>query len=317
MRKSIGNKTNTWTVIGLSCAIAISETAGATTITLINKDDPGEGYNDPGPPDPASTSGGNTGTTLGAQRLIAFQFAADLWAAQVVSTVEITVDTGFLPLPCTATAGPLGLGGPITNSRDFPGAPLPNTWYPAPLANALSGSDGTPPPDLRNDMRARFNSAFGVDTTVCPFPGTWYYGIDRNPPSGTVDFPTVALHELGHGLGFATDTNLLTGVRQGDPPGFNNIYETFLENHATAKLVSNMTDAERVAAFVSGPSLHWVGPRTVACGNSALSAGRDPATGHIEVLASLNPARPGVSVGHWSTTLVPGQLMDASTHSWC
>ena len=41
---------------------------------------PGEGFNDP---TPAAPVGGNTGTTLGQQRLIAFQHAADIWGAEL------------------------------------------------------------------------------------------------------------------------------------------------------------------------------------------------------------------------------------------
>ena len=51
----------------------------AATITVVNLDSPGEGFNDPSAPDPDSTNGGNTGATLGAQRLNAFQFAANIW----------------------------------------------------------------------------------------------------------------------------------------------------------------------------------------------------------------------------------------------
>jgi hypothetical protein len=42
-----------------------------TQIIIINGDDPGEGFNDPSAPDPASTAGGNVGATLGDQRFIA------------------------------------------------------------------------------------------------------------------------------------------------------------------------------------------------------------------------------------------------------
>ena len=42
----------------------------AAVIRVINNDNPGEGFNDPTPVAPV---GGNTGTTLGQQRLIAFQ----------------------------------------------------------------------------------------------------------------------------------------------------------------------------------------------------------------------------------------------------
>ena len=49
--------------------------APAAIVTIVNMDGAGEGFNDPTPLAPV---GGNTGTTRGAQRLIAFQYAADL-----------------------------------------------------------------------------------------------------------------------------------------------------------------------------------------------------------------------------------------------
>lgn len=58
-------------------AIPVSVDASAT-ITIVNNDGPGEGFNDPTPVTPV---GGNTGTTRGQQRLIAFQYAANLWSA--------------------------------------------------------------------------------------------------------------------------------------------------------------------------------------------------------------------------------------------
>ena len=56
-----------------------SANAGAT-ITVVNLDSLGEGFNDTSAPDPDSTAGNNDGVNLGQQRLIAFQYAADIWA---------------------------------------------------------------------------------------------------------------------------------------------------------------------------------------------------------------------------------------------
>src|SRR4029453_18324894 len=67
----------------------------AAKVTIVNNDGPGEGFNDPTPVVPV---GGNPGTTLGQQRLIAFQYAADLWGATLDSNVEIDVRAAFDPL---------------------------------------------------------------------------------------------------------------------------------------------------------------------------------------------------------------------------
>ncbi|MFH0351495.1 MAG: hypothetical protein ACHBMF_06155, partial [Chromatiales bacterium] len=72
----------------------------AATVVIVNLDAPGEGFNDPSAPDPASTAGGNTGATLGAQRLIAFQRAANIWGGLIRSSVTIRVEAAMDPLPC-------------------------------------------------------------------------------------------------------------------------------------------------------------------------------------------------------------------------
>ena len=50
----------------LAIAMLASPAVDAATITVINNDGVGEGFNDP---TPAAPVGGNTGTTIGAQRL--------------------------------------------------------------------------------------------------------------------------------------------------------------------------------------------------------------------------------------------------------
>src|SRR6185503_3673905 len=129
------------------------ETAHSAVITVVNVDGPNEGFNDPSPPNAASTSGGNSGGTLGAQRLIAFQYAANIWASLLSSPIEIKIDANLDPLTCAATSATLGAAGARTVNRDFAGAPLPNTWYPQALANSLAAMDidaGT------SDIRAIF-----------------------------------------------------------------------------------------------------------------------------------------------------------------
>lgn len=93
-------------VLCLVASLAPSAFAAAT-ITIVNMDGPGEGFNDP---TPAAPVGGNPGTTVGQQRLIAFQFAADIWGATLTDSVEIKIQAAFNPLPCSASSGVLGFG---------------------------------------------------------------------------------------------------------------------------------------------------------------------------------------------------------------
>ena len=69
--------------------------AGPAQIIIVNVNAPGVGFNDPTPAAPVD---GNTGTTLGEQRLIAFQYAASLWAARLDSSVPIRIRAQFTAL---------------------------------------------------------------------------------------------------------------------------------------------------------------------------------------------------------------------------
>ena len=75
--------------------------AGGVTINIININAPGVGFNDPTPVAPV---GGNTGTTLGQQRLIAFQHAAEIWGQTLDGPVPDLRD-GPVCLPRRERAG--------------------------------------------------------------------------------------------------------------------------------------------------------------------------------------------------------------------
>ena len=201
----------------------------AATITVVNLDGPGEGFNDPTPWTP---TGWNPATTLGQARLNAFQHAADLLADYLLSDVEIFVDANLDPIAppsypaCTPTSGVLGSAGPNFVFRDFSGAPVANTWYVQALANSLRGIDLSP----ANDISATFNS--NVDNQTCLGSTDWYYGYDANG-GGDIDFVSVVLHELTHGLGFLSLVNLNTGAKLGGPifGYFDDAYMRHLEHH--------------------------------------------------------------------------------------
>ena len=147
---------------------------GAATITVLNDDRPFEGFNDPTPVLPI---GGNLGRTLGVQRLLAIQHAANVVGALGESDVEILVGASFDPLPRQT----LGQAQPGKWFRSFPGAPHQNTWYPLALANKLAGRDlCTGICDTTPDIYASFNNNTG--TTACPGWGDLYLGLDANPP---------------------------------------------------------------------------------------------------------------------------------------
>src|SRR6266576_2254 len=160
-------------IVGL---MAASTAFGTANIVIQNNDQPGSGFNDPTPVTPV---GGNGGTTLGQQRLNAFQFAAGIWGATLTSGPTITIRASWANLSgCTASAGPLGQAGAAATARNFPNAPFIDTLYPIALANALANNDlnGSSP-----EITAQFNSNLG--TTSCLNGLHWYYGFDNSDPN--------------------------------------------------------------------------------------------------------------------------------------
>jgi hypothetical protein len=291
-------------VVGLLAVLAVwtgADRAEAATFTIINMDAPGEGFNDG---TPALPVGGNTGTTIGEQRLIAFQYAADLWGARIDSATAIRVEASFDELECTSFGAVLGAAGPAVVNRDFTGAPLTGTWYPPSLANIVAGVDINP---AVAEIEAYFNSRLGQPDCLA---GTFfYYGLDGNEGSN-IDFVTVLSHELGHGLGFLSLVNPLTGQ---ELAGFHDVFSYFLEDHSTGRLFPNMTNAERATASTDGTQttsdLHTVGPTAVDAGDF-LNSGRH-SSGHLLMYAP-NPVEPGSSVSHWAKTMAPNQMMEPS-----
>jgi hypothetical protein len=231
--------------------VLFASSLSAATITIINADAAGEGFNDPTPAVPV---GGNPGTTVGEQRLFVFRFAANVWGNILPSNVEILVNSAFNPLTCNATSGVLGSAGPTSAFRNFIGAPLTNHWYHQALANRLFGQDNDP---TTNDINATFNSSIGTATCL---PMGWYYGVDGS--AGTqLDLLAVLLHEFGHGLGFSTTTNAGSGAFLQTLPS---AYDHFLLDNTNGLHWDVMNAAQRVASAVACNHLVWDGASVVA-----------------------------------------------------
>ncbi len=238
----------------LAGLLALAPMADAATITIVNLDSAGEGFNDATVVAPV---GGNPGTTRGAQRLFVFQTAASIWGSLLPSAVEIRVNANFNPLSCDATSAVLGGANSATNVANFAGAEQTNTWYPIALANRMAGVDLA---GAANDINAQFNST--LDGGTCLGGTTWYYGIDGNEGTN-VELLPVVLHELGHGLGFAGTTSLTTGALLSSRA---NIYERNLFDRTLGLQWPAMTNAQRLTSAVNSGNLVWTGSavRTIA-----------------------------------------------------
>jgi hypothetical protein len=285
----------------LACLFAASP-AHAATFVIHNMDGPGEGFNDPTPVVPV---GGNDGTTLGQQRLNLFQKAADTWGAAIESAVPIIIQAKFDPLTCSATSAVLGSAGAISVVRDFPGAPVPGTWYHVALANALAGVDLVPGGD---DITATFNSA--IDNNNNCLSGTnWYLGFDHNH-GGDIDLLVVLLHEFAHGLGFSNFIDPTNGVLFYNIP---DIYSHFTLDNTRSLHWDEMTNRQRKVSATNTGNVVWDGPAVLAGATGFLSGGTD-AAGHPRLYAP-NQVQLGSSISHFDTVASPNLLMEPYINS--
>lgn len=234
------------------------------TVNVIFNDGPNEGFNDP---TPAAPVGGNTGTTKGQQRRIAFQFAADKWGATLDSPEVIYVVAAFNPLGANVlgSAGAWDVFSDFTPSGLFPGPLFPQTWHSSALADKRAGHDmDTTAPDIN----AQFSSDFN-----------FYLGLDNNHGAQN-DLVAVLLHELGHGLGFQNFVNEGTGANLGNFTDGGRFYplQTDVYSHFTLDTTNNlhwsdMTQAQRQASAIRYGRVVWDGATVTAAVPQVLSLG--------------------------------------------
>ena len=272
---------------------------GVAGFNIIVTDPAGSGFNDP---TPATPIGGNSATTLGAQRLAVIAEAARTWAAVLDIRVDIDLQVSFTDLECDNLSAVVGVASPVNVYRDFQGAPDRNLWYVSALANTLAGVDLDPG---EADIRAMFNGRIG--SPDCLGGAGFYYGFDRSAGFNQVDLLHIVLHELGHGLGFLSLIDVNTG---GLLRGFN---DTFTANLRDASLVPYelLSDAQRLQAITT--QTLW-GGAAVSAGAETLDFGTvSTGTGITVPLFTPASVDEGSSLSHWSGALAPEELMEPNT----
>lgn len=250
-----------------------------------------EGFEDQTPVAPV---GGNTGTTLGQQRVNALKEAVKIVEEFLPGDVPIEAIIRFFPYSSTGILASAGISSYYygQNTDEFNNV---GVLYPAALAKQLMNS-----PPLGFAFSVTFNATRDTLTS-----GKWYYGFDRRG-GNDIDFITVAIHEIVHGLGSSTAFNRVTG--EVGSLGRFNIYVHHLEEHSTGRLFPEMTASERLAAGTSETDMHMRGPYTN--GWAILnSSNRGVINGHVAIYAPLE-VRSGSSYVHPSNLLSPNNLME-------
>lgn len=219
----------------------------------------------------------------------AFQAAVDIWASIVHSSVPITVHADFKNLGNPNLLGQAGPGGYNQEAAIGDGV----SYYPDALSDALAGTNVYPG---EYDISAEFNSG----------ASNIYYGTDGVLPSvNDVDFESIVLHELGHGLGFSGSSWYDQGTSKGSwdcqdttigvcqSAGYE-IYDTFLETTAGARLNTTYANDSTALGTAYLSPVFWGGANAKAANGGA----------HVKMYTP-NPWEGGSSIAHMDDATYP------------
>jgi Secretion system C-terminal sorting domain len=184
---------------------------------------------------------------------VAFQKAVDNWASLITSTVTIRIDAKFDKLD----EGVLGSTGPFEDV--YPKSGANKSWQPTALIEAKEGVDVYSNPDIR--------ITFNILET------DFYFGTDGVPKPGKIDFVSVVMHEIGHGLGFTgsgrTDddteppcNSLMTGCWGYDDAGtiYPEIYDQFVQDNLGTPILTLTNPSLAIRTTILSNSLFFDSP---------------------------------------------------------
>ncbi|WP_022835799.1 T9SS type A sorting domain-containing protein [Salisaeta longa] len=183
-----------------------------------------------------------------AEAQIAFQRATTTWAQTIDTEVPLTVRACWTS---QLGANVLGAAGPFTYFANFQGAPQQETWYPIGLANALAGED-------LNGQDPEIFALFSASRN------DWYFDEDPNGlQPNELDFETVILHEIGHGLGFTGSGSYgqdgcgqadagCYGLQSSNGDLFPVIYDLFVEDGPGSPMLSYANPSQELGNLFTG-----------------------------------------------------------------
>jgi len=234
----------------------------------------------------------------------AFQRAVEIWEMHIASPVTIRIDADWTSLQPNV----LGGAGP-TYVVLGPNSDGQSTIFGGALADAVSGTDqsaGNP------DIFAQFNSS----------RTDWHFG-EGPAPANTIDFTSIVLHEIGHGLhyfdflnynegtgsyGFDFDGNgQLEGDEQSPGPFGRRLV---LEEQATGSLASLTNEArfpnpsEPLGDALTSNRLFFEGEEAIR--GAQLGDGPIPPK-----IYAPSPFEPGSSIAHLDELTYPAETANA------
>lgn len=199
----------------------------------------------------------------------AVERAVDIWSQSIETVIPVNIQAIWDSLPPNI----LAQAAPYEVLHDFEGAPEANRQYAIALANQLAGQDLNP---AAPDMVVKF----AEDTP-------WYLGLDGQVPDSVYDMVTVALHEMGHGLGYLGSANHNGNSGFIGFQGIPFIFDHFVEESDQTSLLDYVSGTVTFGEVLESDALYWGGEN----GSEALGVGRP------RLYAPTNWA-PGASFSH-------------------
>ena len=158
------------------------------------------------------------------QAKTSFEYAVAIWEKYLISTQTIRIKATWSKTVVSTVLAETGATRIYRNSASIPNLPYANVWYPAPLAEALSGKD--------------LNSADFEMTVTLNANINWYLGTDAKAQAGKFDIITVLLHEIAHGLGFSSSMSVNDTQGLYGQSGSAYVFDVFIQDSKKVKLTN-------------------------------------------------------------------------------
>ena len=182
----------------------------------------------------------------------AVELAVDIWSQSIETVIPVNIQAIWDSLPPNI----LAQAAPYEVLHDFEGAPEANRQYAIALANQLAGEDLNP---AAPDMVVKF----AKDTP-------WYFGVDGQVPDSVYDMVTVALHEMGHGLGYLGSANHNGNSGFLGFQGIPFIFDHFVEESDQTSVLEYISGTTTFGDVLESDALYWGGEN----GKEAQGVGR-------------------------------------------